>query len=222
VGDRYLPFARIGCHRRGHSIEGSGDVAAKETTVSDLNRPSDPRDPDAPRDERSGAADTPAQDSHGSTAHGEQDQRGYGQQAYGQQGQGDPGYGQQAYGQPGYGQPGYGQPQRSPRNGLGVAALVLGILSILLGWIPFISVVALLLAIAAIVCGIIGRKRANRGEATNGGVALGGIITGVLGFLLAGAVTVLLGLGAALFGECADPNFTQAEVDACVQERLGQ
>lgn len=123
----------------------------------------------------------------------------YGQpgQGYGQPGQG---YGQDpAYGQGGYGQgapyggypPAYGQ-ERPKRNGLGIAALVLGILSIVL----FFTVIGgIVLGIAAIVLGFIGRGRAKRGEASNGGMAIAGILTGLIGIL----IPVGIAVAAALF-----------------------
>lgn len=62
------------------------------------------------------------------------------------------------------------------RNGLGIAALVVGIV----GLVGSISVVAgIVLGIVAVVLGLVGRARAKRGQATNGGVALAGIIVGV-------------------------------------------
>lgn len=72
----------------------------------------------------------------------------------------------------------YGAPLPVRRNGLGTAALVLGILSI----VPL----ALLLvpAVLAIVFGAVGRRRVRRGEATNGGAALAGIICGSVGLVL--------------------------------------
>jgi hypothetical protein len=134
-----------------------------------------------------------------------------------------PGYGQQQpYGgqqQPyGGGQQGYGQPTGPARNGLGVAALVLGILAI----VTSITVVGgVVLGIVALVLGIVGRKRATRGEATNGGVALAGIITGVIGALLS---ILLVALGAAAFFgsgggnliSCVnDANGNQTAIDQC-------
>ena len=91
-------------------------------------------------------------------------------------------------GQPGYGagEPGYGPPAR--RNGMGTAALVLGILGLVLFLLP---PVALLLGIAAVVLGILGRRRSKRQEATNGGVALAGIITGALAVVLAGVLITI-------------------------------
>ena len=87
----------------------------------------------------------------------------------------------QPYAEPGYGA-GYGTPVVAVRNGLGTAALVLGILAIP-GAITIIG--GVLLGILAIILGAIGRSRAKRGLATNGGVALAGIITGAVGLVLA-------------------------------------
>lgn len=80
----------------------------------------------------------------------------------------------------------YGAPLTATRNGLGTAALVLGILSI----VPL----ALLIvpAILAIVFGGVGRRRVRRGEATNGGAALAGIICGSIGLAL--GVVAIVGL----------------------------
>jgi hypothetical protein len=105
-------------------------------------------------------------------------------------------------GQPPYGTQPYGAPvQGQGRNGFGVTALVLGILSI----VP----IAGLAGIPGLVFGILGRKRAKRGEATNGGVALAGIITSVIGMALLAAyvvgVVLLFTSGAGhRFLDCAD------------------
>jgi len=116
-----------------------------------------------------------------------------GQGQYGQPGQPYQEAGQGQYGQPGQpyqggpGQYGHGGPPAGmrPRNGLGIAALVLGILAILTS----ITVVGgVLFGLVAIVLGFIGRGRAKRGEATNGGMAMAGIITGIIGLLLSAAL----------------------------------
>ncbi|MGW3171550.1 DUF4190 domain-containing protein [Streptomyces sp. NPDC001153] len=107
------------------------------------------------------------------------------------------GPGQVPYGYPGmpsaYGYPGrpqqpypgpYGWPgmQPLPSNGMGTASLVLGILASIcfLLW-P----VALILGVLAIVFGALGRGKAGRGEATNPGMALAGLICGASGIVLA-------------------------------------
>lgn len=91
-----------------------------------------------------------------------------------------PGYGQgypPAYGQPAYPY-GYG-PVR--RNGLGTAALVCGVIAIVMCWTVGLGII---LGVLGIVFGIIGRQRATRGEATNGGAALAGLVTGAIGLAL--------------------------------------
>ena len=65
------------------------------------------------------------------------------------------------------------------RNGMGVAALVLGILG---AFCLFWTVIAPALGV---VFGVVGRRRAKRGEASNGGVALAGAILGGVGLLFA-------------------------------------
>ncbi|MEU3249545.1 DUF4190 domain-containing protein [Streptomyces sp. NPDC006997] len=91
--------------------------------------------------------------------------------------------------------PGYpGWPGMPPvlSNGMGTAGLVLGIVaSVLFCLWPL----AFILGLLAVVFGAIGRKKAARGEADNGGQALAGIICGAVGMVLAvglGAVVVFL------------------------------
>nr|WP_246096850.1 DUF4190 domain-containing protein [Streptomyces botrytidirepellens] len=138
---------------------------------------------------------------------------------YGTGGYGQPGYGGQApYGGPGYGYPGaaypaypggaypgaaypgagYGQGWQPggtylPNNGTGTAALVLGIV----GLAFFASVVlGIILGVLAIIFGVLGRAKAGRGEATNGGVALAGLILGVAA-VVAGVVMIFVYVAAA-------------------------
>ncbi len=149
---------------------------------------------------------------------------------------GTPGYdapGQQP-GQPGYGATppsgGYGAPPpgsgAAPRNGLGIAALVLGLLALLSSWTV---VGGILFGTLAIVLGVIGRGRAKRGEANNGGLALAGIILGALGLLISIGIIIL---GASILGSdtvqdlknCVERATTDAEVQQCqtdLQEDLG-
>lgn len=91
-------------------------------------------------------------------------------------------------GYPGYDPYGGQQPWGpQPSNGLGTAALVLGIISIV-GFCMY--GVNIILGILALIFGIIGLGRAKRGEATNRGMALAGIITGSVGIVIG---AVLLG-----------------------------
>ncbi|WP_107484340.1 DUF4190 domain-containing protein, partial [Streptomyces reticuliscabiei] len=111
------------------------------------------------------------------------------------------GYPQQAgYGGPGPGYPappmygggpGYGWAPMGPQpmNGLGTASLVVGIASAVLFCLwPL----AIILGILAVVFGLISRGRARRGQATNPGQALAGIICGGVAIVLAVAFGVLI------------------------------
>lgn len=115
--------------------------------------------------------------------------------------------------------PGYGGPQQPPKNGLGIAALVLGILAIataLFGGFP-----GIILGILAIIFGAVGMGRAKKGRATNRGMALAGLITGVIGLVI-GALILYFAIRVAV--DCADqvgPDPSQSEIDACVQDTVG-
>jgi hypothetical protein len=109
----------------------------------------------------------------------------------------------------------------APRNGLGTAALVLGILAVATS----ITVVGgVVLGVLAVVLGVIGRRRAGRREADNGGIALAGIVLGAVALLLS---IVLVVAGIALFRsgtgrslvDCLDrAGDDQAAVNACEQQ----
>jgi len=74
---------------------------------------------------------------------------------------------------PGYA-PGAAAPQEG--NGLAVAALVLGILSIVLFWFPFVNWILALLAIIFGAIGMAKGKRVGKGR----GMAITGLVCGVL------------------------------------------
>jgi hypothetical protein len=62
--------------------------------------------------------------------------------------------------------------QQAPRDGLGLAAFVLGVIGLILAFIPLGFLVAGILGIIGLILGFLGRGRAKRGEATNGTTAL--------------------------------------------------
>jgi len=127
-----------------------------------------------------------------------------------------PAYGQQPFGTPA----GFGG-GLSPKNGFGIAALVLGILSIPAG---FTVIFGVPLALAAIVLGVLGRGRAKKGLASNGGMALTGLILGVVGLLISIAIGALAGslLSRGDFGnltECLESaGNDRAAQDSCSRE----
>jgi hypothetical protein len=92
------------------------------------------------------------------------DQPQYGQQPSGQQPYGQQNYGQQPY--PSAPPPGYGYPQPAKQgNGLAVASLVCGIIGLL-------------------IFGVIALQRANRG-APGKGMAIAGLVLGLIATILA-------------------------------------
>ena len=87
--------------------------------------------------------------------------------------------------------PGMGmQTASGNRNGLGIAALILGLIGLLGGFIiPFSGLGSIL----AIIFGAIGLKRVKRGEANNRGMALAGLWLGIAGVALGFIVVVVIG-----------------------------
>jgi hypothetical protein len=72
------------------------------------------------------------------------------------------------------------QPVR-PKNGLGIAALVLAVVALLSVATVFAPIA---LGSVAVAIGVVGRGRARRGVADNGGVAIAGIVLGALAIVV--------------------------------------
>jgi hypothetical protein len=160
-----------GAGNSGAGNSGAGSSGAGSSAWRPQDADSRPGPPAQPGGDRGGAP--------GTAAWGPPEQGQYGA----------PPYGTSPYGAPGGA--GYGPPQR--RNGLGTAALVLGILALLLSWTIVGGVV---LGLAAVVLGVLGRGRVKRREADNGGSAVAGIVLGLVGLVIA---IGLVALGAAFF-----------------------
>ena len=113
-------------------------------------------------------------------------------QTHGQdpRGQAPQGYPQQGYAPAGYPQGGYGQPPQRPGNGFGVAALVVGIIALLLAWIPVINIGAIVLGVIAVILGILGLRKKFAGR----GMSIAGIVLGALAII--GSVIVLIATAA--------------------------
>ncbi|MEW2489369.1 DUF4190 domain-containing protein [Streptomyces sp. NPDC048411] len=73
---------------------------------------------------------------------------------------------------------------RPARNGLGISALILGIIGAVSGLIPFLFWLAGILGLIALILGLVGRGRAKRGEATNKGMATFGAVLGLIALIL--------------------------------------
>ena len=151
----------------------------------------------------------------------------YGQEPYGQAPHGQPTYGQPPSGQQAYGQPAYGQlpqgqvPQAQapyaqptaygyagssyapvrPTNGTAVAALVCGIVGVLVSPFVFVFFIPIAVPVAAVILGHIARSQLRRSPHTSGaGMALTGLILGYIPIALSVLGLLLLIIGFALFG----------------------
>jgi Domain of unknown function (DUF4190) len=84
---------------------------------------------------------------------------------------------------------GYIPPPTAPKNGLGIAALVVAIIAL-------VTVFGgIILGVVAVILGFVGWGRAKRGEATNGGVAIAGIVLGFLAIIVS-----IAAIGLAIWG----------------------
>ncbi len=120
--------------------------------------------------------------------------------------------------------PGYGEerwePARPPRNGMGTAALTLGLIGALLFWTILGGVV---LGLLALIFGIVGFRRGKRGEATNGTLAMVGAVLGALALIgssvvLAIAVSVVSSGDYQELEDCMQKATTQSEQQQCEQD----
>lgn len=93
--------------------------------------------------------------------------------------------------QPGYGQAPYGYPVAGarPENGMGITGMVLGIVGLTLFWIPVLNFI---LGILATIFGGVGLSKAKSGTATNGGMAIAGLVLGILTIIIPLVMYLLL------------------------------
>lgn len=71
-----------------------------------------------------------------------------------------------------------------PQNGFGTAAFVLGLLGLLFSFIPIIGIIAWPMVLLAVVFGAVGLAKASSGRATDRGLAIAGLICGLLGLMI--------------------------------------
>jgi hypothetical protein len=102
-----------------------------------------------------------------------------------------------------------------PKNGMGTASLVLGIVGLLFSWIPFIGIVAWPLVILGFIFGFIGLSRARKRAATNPGVALTGIILSGIGLII--CFIYLFGSAKVLADTATNPALTPAVIPTAEQ-----
>ncbi|MGW8402213.1 DUF4190 domain-containing protein, partial [Streptomyces lydicus] len=84
----------------------------------------------------------------------------------------------------------YPVPPGPPRNGMGITALVLGLVGLVLGLFVILFWISWLPALLALIFGAIGVSQARKGLTTNKAMAVSGLVMGVVGLLLAAGSAV--------------------------------
>lgn len=136
----------------------------------------------------------------------------------GQYGQQPQQYGQQPqqYGQGYPAQGGYdGRP--APKNGLGVAALVLGILAFLSG----LFIIGGLFGLVAVVLGFLALRKVKRGEASSRGLPITGIVLGIIGIIAAVLAVAGIGLLGSRAANCDQFANDQVALEQCLADQFG-
>ena len=118
---------------------------------------------------------------------------------------------------PEYGQPGYTATPGAGSNGIAVGALVLGLLSVPLG----IIVLGGPLGLIAVILGFVGVSRARTMGGAGQGMAITGIVSGVLGILVAGVIFFLVGSVFTFFNS-EEGQDTLEQIQSEVEAELGE
>jgi hypothetical protein len=71
-----------------------------------------------------------------------------------------------------------------PRNGLGTAGFVLGLIGLVFSLIPLVGVVAWPLVILGLIFSLIGLGRTRSGQANNKGITIAGVVLSVIGLVI--------------------------------------
>lgn len=85
-------------------------------------------------------------------------------------------------------------PQRpAPKNGLGTAGFVLGLIGLVFSPIPIVGIIAWPLVILGVIFSAVGFARARNGKATNKGLSLAGLVVSIVGLVICIIWTVAFG-----------------------------
>jgi membrane-bound ClpP family serine protease len=122
---------------------------------------------------------------------------------------------------------GYGAyPSTRPRrNGMGTAALILGVVGLVLVVLILFSPLGAFLGLLAVIFGILGLVQVNRGEADNRGQAITGLVTGAVALLVGLFLAISIGTFFATnvndfrqFGRCMENARTDQARQACGEQ----
>jgi hypothetical protein len=132
-------------------------------------------------------------------------------------------------GQPPGQYPAAGYPAARRRNGMGTAALVLGVVALVLVLLLLFSPIGAFLGLLAVLFGILGIMRANRGEADNRGQAVAGLVTGAIALLVGVFFTISIGVWFSThvndfnrFGQCIDDAAGPDAREQCARQLAGE
>jgi len=127
------------------------------------------------------------------------------------------------------GQPPGQYPAARRRNGMGTAALVLGVVAVVLVLLLLFSPIGAFLGLLAVLFGILGIMRTNRGEADNRGQAVAGLVTGAIALLVGIFFTISIGVWFSThvndfnrFGQCIDDASGPDAREQCARELAGE
>jgi Na+/H+ antiporter NhaD/arsenite permease-like protein len=108
---------------------------------------------------------------------------------------------------------------------MGTTALVIGVVALTLVLLLLFSPLGAFLGLVAVLFGVLGLMRANRGEADNRGQAVAGLVTGAIALLLGIFFTISIGTWFAThvndfnnFGRCMDRASGQAAHEECARQ----
>ena len=126
------------------------------------------------------------------------------------------------YAAPTYAAPGYPSPAASSGSGgLAITALVFSIIAALICWIPFISFLALVLALVGLVLGIVAWSKAGKTHRPKG-MAVAATIVSALALLVAIAMSALTVWLAPVFIDCSDSTMTSDQQERCIEDGLDE
>ncbi|MET0146571.1 MAG: DUF4190 domain-containing protein [Ilumatobacteraceae bacterium] len=106
---------------------------------------------------------------------------------------------------------------RSARNGMAIAGMVCGIVSVVVGWVPFVAFGALVVAGVGLVLSIVGFRR-SRANGAGRGFAIAGLVTSAAGIVTAVVGIVFSVALARAIDRYQTPGPTETTIATCVQD----
>lgn len=113
----------------------------------------------------------------------------------------------------------YGAVPPAPQNGMGTAALVLGLVGLVCSVLFF--PLGFVMAVVGLVLGIVGLKRAKRGFATNRGAAMAGVVLSVVSLVVCVGWGIFIGVLVNRTQDCNDPDLSRSEQRQCIEDKVG-